>query len=262
MRNLIGKVAVVTGGTRSVGKGIALGLGEAGATVYVTGRTVTNRSVAGITKAGGKGIAVPCDHSDDDAVNSAFEQIADEAGRLDILVNNAWGGYTRLRNRSANKGFKWKDPFWKQPLGLWDEMHHVGVRSSYVAAGLVAPMMIAQGSGLIVNISFYAARKYYGNVAYGAAKAATDAISRDMAHELKKYQVAVMSLYPGHVIDKKKGKMPKRESAQFVGRAIAALATDPDLLTRSGEIQEAALLARHYEFTDVDGTQPMPYDTL
>jgi len=259
---LTGKTALVTGATRSVGRGIALGLAEAGATVYVTGRSITEHRAEEITKAGGRGIAVPCDHSDDDAVKAVFDQIANQAGRLDILVNNAWGGYTRLRNRSANKGFKWKDPFWKQPLDLWGEMHQVGVRSNYVAASFAAPMMIAQGSGLIVNISFYAARKYYGNVAYGAAKAATDAMSRDMAHELKPYGVSVLSLYPGHVIDRKKGRMPKRETAQFVGRAIAALAADPDIMARSGQIQEAALLARAYGFTDLDGTQPEPYDTL
>ncbi len=262
MRPLSGKIALVTGGTRSVGKGIALGLGEAGATVYVTGRTINDRGVSGITKAGGRGIAVRCDHSDDKAVSAVFDQIVNRSGRLDILVNNAWGGYARLRNRSANKGFKWKDPFWTQPLDLWNEMHQVGVRSTYVAAACAAPIMIAQGAGLIVNISFYAARRYYGNVAYGAAKAATDAMSRDMAHELKPHGVAVISLYPGHVIEKKKGEMPSRESAQFVGRGVAVLAADPDVISRSGKIQQAAVLAREYGFTDVDGTQPEPYDTL
>jgi NAD(P)-dependent dehydrogenase (short-subunit alcohol dehydrogenase family) len=262
MGPLSGKIALVTGGTRSVGKGIALGLGEAGATVYVTGRTILDRHVSDITKAGGKGIAVPCDHKDDVAVQAVFDRIAGEAGRLDILVNNAWGGYARLRNRSANKGFKWKAPFWTQPLELWNEMHQVGVRSNYVAAACAAPMMISQGGGLIVNISFYAARKYYGNVAYGAAKAATDAMSRDMAHELKSMGVAVLSLYPGHVIDKKKGKMPRRETAQFVGRAVAALGSDPDVMKRSGEVQQAALLALDYGFTDLDGTLPEPFDTL
>jgi dehydrogenase/reductase SDR family protein 1 len=185
MDSLHQKIALVTGGTRSVGKGIALGLGEAGATVYVTGRTISDRHVAEITKVGGKGIAVPCDHADDEAVRRVFERIADEAGRLDLLVNNAWGGYARLRNRSANKGFKWKAPFWTQPLDLWDEMHRVGVRSNYVAASHAAAMMVAQGNGLIVNISFYAARRYYGNVAYGAAKAATDAMSRDRCFGLR-----------------------------------------------------------------------------
>lgn len=262
MKPLDGRIALVTGGSRSVGKGIALALAEAGATVYVTGRSITDRSVAALDKAGGKGIALPCDHSDDAAVRAVFARIAEEAGALDILVNNAWGGYARLRNRAANKGFKWKAPFWTQPPELWNEMHQVGVRSNYVAASYAAPMMIARGSGLIVNISFYAARKYYGNVAYGAAKAATDVMSRDMAHELKPKGVAVISLYPGHVIDKKTRKMPKRETAQFVGRAIAALATDPDIMKRSGQIQQAALLAHDYGFTDVDGVQPEPFDTL
>lgn len=262
MAALEGKVALVTGGTRSVGRGIAIGLGEAGATVFVTGRSITGRHVAEVTKSGGRGIALRCDHSDDAAVAQAFEQIAAEVGRLDILVNNAWGGYTRLRNRAANTGFKWKAPFWTQPFDLWDEMHLVGVRSTYIASSLAAPMMIAQGSGLIVNISFYAARRYYGNVAYGAAKSATDAMSRDMAEELRPHGVAALSLYPGHVIDKKKGKMPKRETAQFVGRGVAALAADPQVMARSGEIQEAAHLARAYGFTDIDGTQPQPYDRL
>lgn len=262
MSPLNGKIALVTGGTRSVGKGIALGLGEAGATVYVTGRSISDRGVVEISKVGGTGIAVPCDHDDDEAVRAVFDQIESEAGRLDILVSNAWGGYARLRNRSANKGFRWKDPFWTQPPELWDEMHRVGVRSNYIAASYAAPIMIEQGAGLIVNISFYAARKYYGNVAYGAAKAATDAMSRDMAHELKPHGVAVMSLYPGHVIDKKKGKMPKRETAQFVGRAVAALGADSDVMTRSGKIQQVACLAQDYGFLDLDGTQPKPHDTL
>lgn len=262
MARLEGKVALVTGGPRSVGKGTALGLGEAGATVFVTGRSITDRGVAKITKAGGRGIAMPCDHDDDQAVHAVFKHIESEAGRLDILVNNAWGGYARLRNRAANKGFKWKDPFWTQPTDLWDEMHRVGVRSNYIAACYAVPIMIAQGAGLIVNISFYAAPKYYSNVAYGAAKAATDAMSRDMAHELKPHGVAVVSLYPGHVIDKKKGRMPKRESAQFVGRAVATLGADPNVLERSGQIQQVARLARDYGFLDVDGTQPMPYDIL
>jgi dehydrogenase/reductase SDR family member 1 len=122
MKQLDGKIALVTGGTRNVGKGIAIALGEAGATVYVTGRSITEKDVKGITAAGGKGIAIKCDHENDAEVKKVFEYIKEKEGKLDILVNNAWGGYNRLRNRSSFKGFKWKEVFWKQPLELWDGM--------------------------------------------------------------------------------------------------------------------------------------------
>ncbi len=262
MSSLEGKTALVTGGSRSVGKGIAFGLGEAGATVYITGRTVTERVAAEVTALGGKGIAVRCDHQHDDDVRAAFEQINRSEGRLDILVNNAWGGYKRLRNRKSYPGYKWKDPFWKQPLDIWDDMHTVGVRSNYVASAFAAPMMLKQKSGLIVSISFFSGRRYYGNVPYGVSKAAVDRLTKDMAEELRPHHVASVSLYPGHVIDRKKTPNPKRETAQFVGRAVAALAGDPEIMKKSGQILVAAELAREYGFTDIDGTQPKPYDTL
>jgi len=194
----------------------------------------------------------------EDMVNSAEEIF----GAVDILVNNAWGGYNRLRNRKAHKGYKWKDPFWKQPIDIWNEMQTVGVRSNYVASVFAAPMMIEQKSGLIVSISFYSGRKYYGNVPYGVSKAAVDRLSMDMAEELKSYGIASLSLYPGHVIARKKSPNPRRETSQFIGRAIAALASDPEIIKKSGEIQVAAELAKEYGFTDIDGTQPKPYDTL
>ena len=262
MNSLQGKVALVTGGSRNVGRGIALGLGEAGATVYVTGRTITNSVAKKVDEMGGKGFAVRCDHQNDDDVKAVIDQIQQDDGRLDILVNNAWGGYSRLRNRKAYKGYKWKDPFWKQPIEVWDEMFAVGVRSNYVASALVTPMMIAQKSGLIVSISFYSGRKYYGNVPYGVSKTAVDRLAMDMAVELKPHNIASVSLYPGHVIERKKAPNPKRETAQFVGRAVASLAADPEIMKKSGEIVVAAELAKEYGFTDIDGTQPKPYDTL
>ncbi len=262
MKTLKGKIALVTGGSRNVGRGIALGLGEAGATVYVTGRTTTDSLAKKIDAMGGKGIIVRCDHQNDDEVNSVVEQIKQDKGRLDILVNNAWGGYNRLRNRKTYKGFKWKDPFWKQPINIWDEMHIVGVRSNYVTSALATPIMIEQKSGLIVSISFYSGRKYYGNVPYGVSKAAVDRLAMDMAEELKPYDVASISLYPGHVIERKKSPNPKRETPQFIGRAVAALALDANIMKKSGEILVAAELAKEYGFTDIDGTQPKPYDTL
>lgn len=262
MPTLEGRVAIVTGGSRSVGYGIAAGLCEAGATVYVTGRSITDRTAARLAKFGGRAVALPCDHDDDAQVRSAFDGVVEREGRLDVLVNNAWGGYHRLRNRKAFAGYAWKAPFWEQPLEIWDEMQRVGVRSNYVASAIAARAMLRQGSGLIVSISFYAGRRYYGNVPYGVAKAATDRLAADMAVELRPHGVASVALYPGHVIDLKKSLNPKRESAQFVGRAVAALAGDPDVLRHSGSTLVAAELARAYGFADTDGTQPEPYDEL
>ncbi len=262
MRPLEGKIALVTGGTRNVGKGIALGLGEAGATVYVTGRSITDKDVKGITAAGGKGIALVCNHENDEEVKKVFEQIEKMEGKLDILVNNAWGGYNRLRNRTQYQGFKWKEVFWKQPLELWNEMNNVGVRSSYVSSVYATELMLKQKQGLIVNISFYASRKYYGNVIYGISKAAVDKMSMDMAVELKPHNIVCLSLYPGYIDDNKKTPNPKKESSQFVGRAIASLASDKEIMSKTGQILVAAELAKEYGFKDIDGTQPEPYDTL
>lgn len=262
MKPLKGKVVLVTGGTRNVGKGIAKALGEAGATVYVTGRTIEDKDVKHITQFGGKGIALKCDHRNDEEVKNVFNVIEKEEGKLDILVNNAWGGYNRLRNRKEYKGFKWKEVFWKQPLELWDEMNSVGVRSNYIASALASELMVKNKSGLIINISFYASRKYYGNVVYGVTKAAVDKMSKDMAVELKKHNIACLSLYPGYIDDKKKAPNAKKESSIFVGRAITALATDGDIMKKTGEILVAADLGVEYGFKDTDGTQPIPYDTL
>lgn len=262
MCDLKNKVALVTGGSRSVGKGISSGLSENGATVYITGRTITDKTAQQISSFGGRAIAVPCDHSNDDEVKAVFERIWENEGRLDILVNNAWGGYKRLRNRKDYPGYKWKDPFWKQSLEIWDEMHNVGVRSNYVSSVFAAELMLKAKRGLIVSISFYSGVKYYGNVPYGVAKAAVDRLARDMAIELKPHGISSISLYPGHVIDRKTSPNPKRESAQFVGRAVAALASDPKIIEKTGQIIAASELAKEYSFTDIDGTQPVQYDTF
>ena len=262
MKPLKDKIALVTGGTRNVGKGIALALGEAGATVYVTGRSITENDVKGITKAGGKGIAVICNHENDDEVKAVFEQIESNDGRLDILVNNAWGGYNRLRNRKAYSGFKWKSPFWEQPLDLWNEMNNVGVRSNYVSSFYASKLMLKQKHGLIVNISFYASQKYYGNVIYGVSKAAVDKMTKDMSEELKKYKITCVSLYPGYIDDKKKAPDPKKESSNFLSRVITSLALYNYNMKKTGLILVAAELAKEYGFTDIDGIQPEPFDKL
>lgn len=272
-KKLAGKVALVTGASRGVGKGIALGLGEAGATVYLTGRTVVEgqaavflpgtigQSAEEVSQLGGRGIAVQCDHRDDRQVEALVKRIADEQGRLDILVNNVWGGYEHFQDGTEF----WKETgFWTVPLSRWDAMFQAGVRAHYVTSVLAAPLMIAQRSGLIVNISFFAAQRSDKGVAYGAAKAADDRMAQAMAHELRPHNVAAVSLYPGLVRTESVMKaaqffdLSNSESPQFVGRGVAALAADPEVMERSGSILVSAQLALDYGFTDIDGKQPRP----
>jgi dehydrogenase/reductase SDR family protein 1 len=271
MVSLKGKVALVTGASRGVGKGIALGLGEAGAVVHVTGRTTIpgsgrlpgsiGETAEEVILLGGKGIAIACDHRDDEQVEAVFRQIQAEQGRIDILVNNVWGGY---ENMVENGEYTWERPFWQQPLWRWDAMFAAGVRAHFTASRLAAPVMVAQHSGLIVNISYWAGQKHMGNALYGVAKAATDRLAADMAYELREHNVAAVALYPGLV--RTEGVMAaaqfydlsNSESPQFIGRAIAALAADPDMMKKSGQVLVAAALALEYSFTDVDGKQPRP----
>jgi NAD(P)-dependent dehydrogenase (short-subunit alcohol dehydrogenase family) len=256
MQSLNGKVALVTGASRGVGKGIALELIAAGATVYITGRSVEDMQYVS-----GKGIAVECDHRSDEQVQRAFHQIAKEQGRLDILVNNIWGGY---ENMIENGEFTWSRPFWQQPLWRWDAMFQAGVRAHYVASQFAARAMVTRRSGLIVNISFWAAQKYIGNVAYGASKAATDKLTTDISRELREHNVTVVSLYPGLVRTEKVMQaaewlnLSNSESPQFIGRAVVALASDPELMERTGKVLVAAGLAQEYGFTDIDGKTPKP----
>ncbi len=273
MVNLHGKVAMVTGASRGVGKGVALGLGEAGATVYVTGRTTQEGSdidklggtvfttAEEITAIGGKGIAVVCDHRDDSQVEKVFQQVAQAHQRLDVLVNNAWGGYEQMEHDGE---FTWFKPFWSQPLWRWDAMFQGGVRAAYVASAFAARMMVEQTSGLIVNISFWAAQKYMSNVSYGTAKAAVDKMSADMAHEAEKFNIAVVSLYPGLVRTEsvlrnaQSFDMSNSESPQFIGRVIAALANDPNIMKKSGKVLVTAQEAEEYGIQDIDGKRPRP----
>ena len=249
------RVALVTGGSRGVGRGIAKALARDGTTVYVTGRSVAAADLPDEVN------RISCDHRDDAQVAAVFERIKAECGRLDILVNNAWGGYEQMVEDGQ---FTWPRPFWIQPRWRWDAMMTVGVRGAFVAAQLAAQTMTAARSGLIVNVSFWAAQKHVGNVLYGCAKAATDKLSADMAHELAPYGISVVSLYPGLVrteavmaaadfLD-----LSNSESPEFIGRAVCALARDPQKMSRSGCVLVAAQLALDYGFTDIDGRQPRP----
>lgn len=280
---LAGKVALVTGASRGVGKGIAIGLGEAGATVYVTGRTVRENEASvrlggtigatadAVTAAGGRGIAIQCDHRDDAQTAAVIEQIRHEQGRLDVLVNNVWGGYEHFNDGTE---FWLEKGFWTTPPGRWDSMFAAGVRAHYVASHLAAPLMIEtgqrrEGVPLIVIISFTASGKADAGVAYGCAKAASDHMARCMAHELREHGIAALALHPGLV--RTEGVMAhghyfadqlaaNSESPQFIGRAVAALASDPNLMQQSGSVMKAASIGLQYGFTDIDGKQPQPAD--
>jgi len=265
-RPLAGRVAVVTGASRGIGKGCALELGAAGATVWVTGRTLAEGSAplpgsvdataAEVTALGGRGIAVCCDHRDDAAVEALFARVQGESGRLDVLVNNAF-----LIPKELTSGL----PFWETPISNWDDMLDVGTRSAYVASRFAARLMVPAGRGLIVNISSSGAREYAWHVAYGVGKAALDKLTADTAHELSPHGVAVVSLWPGLVLTERTARvsevMPSldtsgAESQRFTGRAVVALACDPKVREKTGRAIASRDLADEYGFTDVDGRLP------
>jgi NAD(P)-dependent dehydrogenase (short-subunit alcohol dehydrogenase family) len=259
MRTLKGHVAVVTGGTFGVGRGIASELARCDARVFVTGRSVQD----GLPHS--EHIRrIRCDQRVDSEVTASFEHILREAGGIDIFVNNVWGGYEGM---VENGVFTWTKPFWEQPLWRWDAMFNAGVRAHYQTNQLAASVMVAKRRGLIVNISFWAAQKYVANVAYGVSKAATDKMTADMAVELRPYGVTVVSLYPGLVRTEKIMEaaalldLTNSESPEFVGRAIAALAADLNVIRHTGTVLVAASLAREYGFTDIDGKVPRPLTT-
>tara|TARA_R110002049_G_scaffold297017_1_gene485698 strand:+ start:505 stop:1407 length:903 start_codon:yes stop_codon:yes gene_type:complete len=268
---LAGKVALVTGASRGIGKGIALELAENGAKVYFTGRTTTRDpsrpgTVAAteheIAELGGEGVGLVCDHHDDEQVAAVFNQIAKKDGRLDILVNNA----------TAEMGSMVGQPFWQLPIKLWDDVIGVGLRSHYVASWHAAPMMLAQQAGLIVNVSSHGSREYLMGVAYGVGKAGLEKLTKDTAHELKQHGVTVVSIWPGLVKSENRlvnatttpeGKvelfgldLEHAETPHFSGRAVVALANDANCLERTGQYFWLADLARDYGFTDIDGSIP------
>jgi dehydrogenase/reductase SDR family member 1 len=247
-------VAMVTGASRGVGRGVAIALAEAGFQVYATGRGI---AAADLPRAVRK---ITCDHLDDSQTRAAFEQLP---GHLDLLVNNAWGGYERMLEDGQ---FTWALPFWEQPMHRWTAMLDTGVRAAFVASSLAAKMMVPRGRGLIVNISSWASRKRIGNVIYGVSKAATDKMTSDMAQELGPHGVAAIALYPGLVRTESVVRsaeagwfdLSNSESPEFIGRVIAALWRDPKLLERSGQVLVAAAVASELDILDVDGKQPAP----
>jgi NAD(P)-dependent dehydrogenase (short-subunit alcohol dehydrogenase family) len=268
MGSLTGKVALVTGASRGIGKGIALALGAEGATVYVSGRTshpgrqslpgTVGETAEEVCRRGGTGVAVVVDHHDDDQVAALFDQIHREQGKLDILVNNAFAIPEDLTEAR---------PFWEKPLSDW-EMVDVGVRSNFVAAWHAAKLMVGQRSGLIVAVSGYVGVTYTYGVVFGMCKTAVDRMARDMAIELQPHHVASLSLWQGLTFTERAQRNLARNPAmreltvtkpavgcspEFPGRVIAALANDSDVMARSGGTFITAEVAQDYGITDIDG---------
>jgi NAD(P)-dependent dehydrogenase (short-subunit alcohol dehydrogenase family) len=269
--SLTGKIAVVTGASRGVGKGIALALGDAGATVYVTGRSEAGGSTEGlpgtvgetadaVTQRGGRGVAVRCDHTNDAEVEALFARFGQEQGRLDLLINNVWGGYEQFDFS------RFGAPFWEQPLSHWSGMFEAGVRAHLAASRLAAPLMISKGRGLIVHTTAWERDKYLGNLFYDVAKAAVNRMAMGMARELQPHGVAVVALAPGFVGTERvraafaaAGRPAELESPEYIGRAVVALAGDANVIARSGRVLTAGQLAVEYGFTDVHGRQWPPF---
>ena len=255
--SLLVKTALVTGASRGVGKGIAGSLAKEGYKVFATGRTIGNADLPDTI------VRVPCDHTRDDETAAVFAKIAAEADGLDLLVNSAWGGYERM---TENGAFTWTLPFWEQPTHRWTGMIDAGVRAAFVNSSFAAKMMVPKHHGLIVNISYWAARKHIANVIYGISKAATDKMTADMAHELREHDIAVVSLYPGLVRTEavlaaaQAGwlDIKNSESPEFIGRVIAVLARQPDLAAYHGKVLIAAELGDKFGVRDSDGRQPRP----
>lgn len=288
---LKGRVAVVTGASRGAGKGIALELGAAGATVYVTGRSTRAQPAGGygqilalshldrvpgsidetaeaVTAAGGTGIAVRCDHTRDDEVAALFDRVQREQGRLDLLVNNAWGGHEVFDG-------VFEAPFWQRPLEEWDAMFDRGVRNHLVASRRAAPLFVAQRGGLIVTTTFWDRDRFMrGNLHYDLAKSAMTRLAFGMAQELRPHGVAAIALSPGwmrtefvlagHQADEsnwhERPALARTESVRYIGRAVVALAADPQVLARSGRALRVGDLAREYGFTDIDGRVVAPFE--
>lgn len=270
VESLPSRVALVTGASRGVGRGVAIALGREGFTVYLTGRTLEEGSgpvrlpgslastAEAVDAAGGRAIPIRCDHRNDAAVLEVVGRIRSEQQHLDMLVNAVWGGYERfVTGEPPNVG-----PFWEQPLELWDSMHAAGLRAAYVASTLAAPLMLNGTGGLIACLSSFAARNFVAPVAYGVAHAGLDRMVGDMATELEQMPVTIVSLYPGVVrtenvmMNAEYLDLSNSESPEFVGRAVLALFNDDQRKCLSGHALVVAELAAKYGFTDTDGNVP------
>jgi NAD(P)-dependent dehydrogenase (short-subunit alcohol dehydrogenase family) len=265
-----GKVVLVTGASRGLGRGVARQFGRLGATVYLTSRAsseaMLREAAAEVEAWGGRSIAVSVDQRDAEQVEALVRRIRKESDRLDILINNAVAAHPEL----ARPGV-----FWEKPLHLSD-MIEVGLRTNYIMSYFAAPLMIERRQGLITNISFYGAVTYFHGPGYGAAKAGTDKMSFDMALDLHPYDVACISLWPGFIYsDAVAGfvklmpesaipaglarHLPYFERPEFTALVLNALHDDPKLMSYSGQTLIGAELGERYGIRDIDGKQPLSY---
>ncbi|MEO3760153.1 SDR family NAD(P)-dependent oxidoreductase [Mycobacterium sp. B14F4] len=267
-------VAVVTGASRGAGAGIAHALGSHGCTVYVTGRTekageaalsgTIHETAERVTAAGGNGIAVRVDHSDDEQVKGLFDRIGRERGHIDILVNNAAVIRDEMMGRTK---------FWEEPINVIDTLD-VGLRSSYVATVYAAPLMLPQRRGLVVFTSSSGAVHYAFGPAYGVPKAGADKMAADMARDFQEFGIAAVSIWMGSLLTQRVRDIiasnPTKfghilntaETPELTGHVVWALFNDPDLTRLSGQTLIGAELAAEYGIKDEGDRQPPSYRDL
>ncbi|XP_028328985.1 dehydrogenase/reductase SDR family member 1 [Gouania willdenowi] len=270
--SLSGWVCVVTGASRGIGRGIALQLSEAGATIYITGRQekTLRQTALEVSERGGQCIPVICDSTKDEDIKGLFERIKHERdGRLDMLVNNAYAGVQDIFENTGKK-------FWEMEPSMWDSINNAGLRGHYFFSVYASRLMVAQGRGLIVTISSFGGLMYLFNVPYGVGKAACDRLAGDMAIELKKRGVASVSLWPGAVQtelvsqiileNSEKSALTKMfangETTEMSGKCIVNLATDQNLMSLTGKVLMTCDLARRYGLQDIDGRAVEDYTSL
>ena len=269
---------MVAGGTRGAGRGISIGLGELGATVYVTGRTTRDQqSPMGrpetieetaelVSEAGGEGIAVRVDHSQPAEVEALAQRLRDERnGRLDVLVNDVWGGDPLV---------DWENPFWESSLDDALGLLRQAVETHIITSWKLVPLIIKAGSGLVVEVTDGVGPEYRGRFAYDVAKATVIRLAVAQSGDLREHDVAAVAVTPGFLrseamLDnfsvtednwRDAVKLSKHfiasETPRFVGRAVAALAADPKVMNRTGQTLSSWGLSREYDFTDLDGERP------
>ncbi len=264
-------IALVTGASRGIGRGVAHELGLAGATVYVSARSrpgapdpeglpgTVDDAAAMVTEAGGRGLAIACDHTDETAVSGLAARILEEHGRLDLLVNAVWGGYEHYDPEDFARA-----P-WEQPVARWDKMLGTGVRAAYLTVRACLPLLLEGRRPLVLLVSAGDRGRFLGDIQYDVAKAAVDRLGFALARKLRG-RLTALTLHPGFTyterVEQHAGgvRLPRTHSARYVGRAVLALVNDPDVATRTGTTPRVAELGQAYGFTDVDGTRPEPYE--